>query len=567
MRNMHRYGKLSQSMVAMLLLFSLGGVMIVNLLMPGKSFSEAENRSLEQLPKLSFRSLVSGKFTSGFEKYISDQFMARDFWIGVKSDADRAMGKKESNGVYLGKDGYLIQKFNPPADGDLENKVTAIYSLSEAAPGLRTFVMLVPTAVSVLADKLPDFAPAGGELAYLDQVKRSLQRDIRFVDVYPALHAQRERSVYYKTDHHWTTRGAFYAYQELSKRMGLTPKREEDFTIRQVTDEFYGSLYSKSGFRPIEPDSIELYMPKKGESFTVEYVEEGRSSDSLYAMDNLGKKDKYAVFFGGNHSLIRITTGLRDGTKLLAVKDSYANSLIPFLTAHFSEIYIVDPRYYEEDLKGLIQEHQIRDVLLLYNANTFFEDPSLNQLAGGAGGVNRKGGGRTMASLFAKANMRRLILLLVITTVFAAVMIGCSGKPEGVRSEVTVGELAQRLKQVVKLDELKQRDKETLQRLYHLGGDEVEDFVLFTAVSNVKADEVAVIQVKDAAQVERAMQQVSKRIDAQTVKFKDYRPEEYALVQKHVLKREGRFVLFAVSKDADRLEQVFDEALRRGKVS
>lgn len=381
MHNMHRYSKRSQAMIAMLLLFSLGGVMLVNLFKPSKSFSEAENRSLEQLPQLSFHSLVSGKFTSGFEKYISDQFMARDFWIGVKSDADRAMGKKESNGVYLGKDGYFIQKFTPPADGDLETKVNAIHSLAKAAPGLRMFVMLVPTAASVLADKLPDYAPAGEELAYLEQVKRALRRDIRFVDVYPALHAQRERSVYYKTDHHWTTRGAFYAYQELGKRMGLTPRKEEDFTIRQVTDEFYGSLYSKSGFRHVEPDSIELYTPKAGESCIVEYVDEGQSSDSMYAMDNLGKKDKYTVFFGGNHSLIKITTGLRDGTKLLVVKDSYANSFIPFLASHFSEIYVVDPRYYEKDLKALIKERQIRDVLLLYNANTFFEDPSLNQLA------------------------------------------------------------------------------------------------------------------------------------------------------------------------------------------
>ncbi|KEQ27715.1 hypothetical protein ET33_13615 [Paenibacillus tyrfis] len=168
-----------------------------------------------------------------------------------------------------------------------------------------------------------------------------------------------------------------------------------------------------------------------------------------------------------------------------------------------------------------------------------------------------------MISLFAIVNRKRLILLLAITAVFTAVMTGCSGKPEGERSEVTIGELAQRLKQAVKLEELKRRDKETLQRLYRLGDDEVEDFVLYTAASNVKADEVAVIQAKDAAQAERVKQNVSKRIDAQTAKFKDYRPEEYGLIQKHVLKRVGRFVLFAVSKDADRIEQVFDEALRR----
>lgn len=380
---MNRYDNMYKNLMAILLLLFIGIIAALHLLTPDRSFSESENRVLEKLPDLSLQDLSSGRFTSNFEKYVSDQFAYRDVWIGVKSDADRLMGKKESNGVYLGDDGYLIQKFTAPAAGDLEDKSEAILAFGNATPGLHKYVMLVPTAVTLLEDKLPSYAQASDELGYLDQVRQALPSDIRFVDVYPALYAERKQPIFYKTDHHWTTRGAYSAYRELCRQMGILPQEEDDFYIRQVTNEFYGSLYSKSGFRRLQPDIIELYVPKKDHSYAVEYVEEQQISDSLYEMDNLNKKDKYTVFLNGNHALIHIITGHSEGKKLLVVKDSFANSLIPFLTEHYSEIYVVDLRYYEEDLVKLVQEQDIQDMLLLYNIQTFIEDPSIKKLSEG----------------------------------------------------------------------------------------------------------------------------------------------------------------------------------------
>ncbi|CAH1057348.1 hypothetical protein PAECIP111894_03506 [Paenibacillus pseudetheri] len=133
------------------------------------------------------------------------------------------------------------------------------------------------------------------------------------------------------------------AYLELCRQMGLTPQNEDEFNIKQVTDDFYGSLFSKSGFRHVQPDCMELYLPKDQEKYTVTYVDEGKNTDSLYAMEQLQRKDKYAVFLNGNHGLIQIKTALPNGEKLLVVKDSYANSLIPFLLKHFSENKCVRP--------------------------------------------------------------------------------------------------------------------------------------------------------------------------------------------------------------------------------
>lgn len=373
--------KTIRKLLASLLLLFIGGGSALNLMAQDREFSESENRMLEQLPTFSLKTLMSGTFTSDFEKYVSDQFINRDIWIGVKTDTDRITGKKESNGIYLGKDGVLIQNFIPPAEEDLQEKVDAIQAFDQATPSLKKYVMLVPTAAALYKDKLPKYAMVGDEEANLGKVRRLLPSNIHFVDVLLALNAERDQPIFYKTDHHWTTEGAYVAYLELCKQMGLTPQRKEDFNIRQATDEFYGSLYSKSGFRHLQPDRIDLYLPKDPENYTVTYVDEEESTDTLYAMEQLQKKDKYAVFLNGNHALIHIKTARPDGKKLLVVKDSYANSFIPFLLKHFSEIDVVDLRYYDGELTSFVNEHDIHDMLLLYNANTFFEDPSIKYLS------------------------------------------------------------------------------------------------------------------------------------------------------------------------------------------
>ncbi|GIP03324.1 membrane protein [Paenibacillus lautus] len=374
------YKNFKSKVLALLLILFISVIAILNLLAADRSFSESENRMLEQLPHFSLKTLVSGDFTADFEKYVSDQFVFRDFWIGAKTDTDRLMGKKMSNGVYLGTNGYLIQDVISPAEEDLKEKIEAIHAFDQATPYMQKYVMLAPTAAALYQDKLPKYAVIGDQEAYLNKVKQWLHPNIRFIDVFPSLYAERDQPIFYQTDHHWTTQGAYVAYLELCRQMGLTPQNEEEFNIQQVTDEFYGSLYSKSGFRHVQPDRLELHLPKDQERYTVTYVDEEKTADSLYAMEQLQRKDKYAVFLNGNHARIHIKTANPNGRKLLVVKDSYANSLIPFLLKHFSEIDVVDLRYYEEDLASFANDQGIQNMLLLYNANTFFEDPSIKNV-------------------------------------------------------------------------------------------------------------------------------------------------------------------------------------------
>lgn len=349
-------------------------IVVFNMITPNKVFSETENRNLEQKPTFSLENLYQGKFTKDYEKFIADQFVFRNMWIGLKSDSERALLKNESNGVYLSKSNCLIQAFKKPDKEIFKEKVESVNKIAAVAPNVKKYFMLVPNTVEILKDNLPAYAPNDSEKLVLDQTRDYLDKSINFVDVTNALDSKKDEYIFYRTDHHWTSKGAFYAYTELSRYMEFTAHDENYFNIKKVDDNFYGSLSSKSGFQYLKADSIELYIPKKEEQYHVEYIDENKVTNSIYNMESLKTKDKYSVFFGGNHGLIKITTNAIGEKRLLIIKDSYANSFIPFLTGDYSQIYVVDPRYYEDDLSTLIKTSKVNDLLILYNVNTFYND-------------------------------------------------------------------------------------------------------------------------------------------------------------------------------------------------
>ncbi len=373
----HRHQNIYTKIMVIIFVCFIGGIPVMHIFMPDRSFSDGENRVLQEMPEFSMKRLLKGRFTSEFERYISDQFPFRDGWVGIKSGMEKAMGKMDNNGVFLCKDGYLMQGFDAPKGESMDKKIQAVNALSDMFPDINKYFVLVPNSVKVLEDKLPKNAPVADESIYMDIIRDGLDGDIHFIDVYDALFSKRDEYIYYRTDHHWTTRGAYYAYRSIAAKMGFKASDMEEFKIQQVTDSFYGSLYSKSGYRHISPDSIELYMPINPMDYKVEYCMEGKTASSIYDMDALGKKDKYMVFLGGNYPLIRITTPGRNNRKLLIIKDSYANTLVPFLLEHYDEIYMVDPRYYTDSIEKLVRDEHIDNIMILYNVITFVEDQSI----------------------------------------------------------------------------------------------------------------------------------------------------------------------------------------------
>lgn len=376
-----------------LFLILIFGGTIWSLATPAKEYSETENRYLAQMPEFNTKTILDGSFMSDYETYISDQFFLRNEWITLKTYIDRLSLKEDSNGVYFGKDDYLI---SVPAASDYESEICKknisymtdfIQSQEEALGAEHVRLMMVPTSSEVLTDKLPLFADPYKQTLLLDRLSEKLSGQT-YLSLLPTLLEHKEEPIFYKTDHHWTTLGAFYGYQSWAKSIGLTPMTLEDFSIETCTDSFQGTLQAKVNI-DVPADTINLYLPKENIQYELIVNEnEAQPRSSLYDYSKLDTKGKYDVFFGGNESTIRIKPTVpssapidrREGN-LLVLKDSYANSFLPFAVNHFEQTYVVDLRYFNgQKLSEYIQNNNITDVLVLYSTYNFVSDPNFSKL-------------------------------------------------------------------------------------------------------------------------------------------------------------------------------------------
>lgn len=350
---------------------------VLTILLKDREYSESENRMLAQKPELTLESLVNGDFMKDTEDYITDQFFLRDQWINLKVFEDMVLGKRESNGVYIGKDNYLMQipDNNPDMDA-VDRNLEAIRQFSLRNQDLNTVMTLVPNAAYILDDLKPTNAPVRDQSQDIAHAQDVVGDALTYVDLTETMSSHSNEPIYYKTDHHWTSLGAKYAFDTLYSALGISSPAQ-NYTVYPVTHTFSGTLASKSGYDRAK-DTIEIYVPQDVNiNCLVNYVDEHKKTSSIYESSALEQKDKYEVFFGGNHSRIDINTTLEESKNLLIFKDSYANCFVQFLVPYFRSITIIDPRYYYDEIDKLIVENNITDVLFLYNVDTFMGDKSL----------------------------------------------------------------------------------------------------------------------------------------------------------------------------------------------
>ncbi|MCH5273243.1 MAG: hypothetical protein J1E35_06180 [Lachnospiraceae bacterium] len=350
------------------------GGTVASLFSKKRLFSENENRMLAQMPKLSADTLFDGSFGADYETYLSDQFFARDTWITIKTYTELLIGKKDINGVYFGKDGYLIEKHSSMpedkaiADRNAERVAEFVKRQLELLGEGHCKFLLVPGSIDVLQDKLPPFASDDSKPYFIETMEELVPEEI-YVDLYELLLSHKDESIYYRTDHHWTTLGAYYAYAAWAESCGITPKALSEFTAEKF-DDFYGTVHSRVNIS-VKPDTITLYY--SGTPFTVEY-DMANTLEGLYVKGHLDTKDKYSVFLDGNHALVKITGGEKNGKTLLVVKDSFAHSFVPFAAEHFETVYMIDLRYFSMSVSQFAEQYGITDVLVLYNRLNLEED-------------------------------------------------------------------------------------------------------------------------------------------------------------------------------------------------
>ena len=357
----------------LLFLAFIAAFFILHLALPDRAFSEQENRYLQTAPKFSFSSLFSGKFTSAFETYLTDQFPMRDAWISMKAGTELASGKRENNGIFLCEGDTLIEPYTAPKEADLDFSLDAVDALAENS-GIPVWFALIPSASEVWRDKLPYGAPNDSQAETIAHSYSYVH--VKTADVLGVLEQHAAEPVYYRTDHHWTTLGAYYGYTAIAEAMGIEPVPLSAYRENVVTREFYGTAYSASGYTWIRPDSISAYVPQDGIS-VVNYPEGSAEEGEMYVETFLAEKDKYKFFYGGNTPLLKIRTQHEDAPSLLILRDSYTDAMSPFLTAHFSEIHVMDLRYYKTSLRSYIEENQIDNILVCYNVKNFAEDGNI----------------------------------------------------------------------------------------------------------------------------------------------------------------------------------------------
>lgn len=376
--------KASKHLPTIVFLIFIFSVSVLFIALPKKEYSANEKRYLAEFPKLSVESFFSGDFGVDFEKYLSDHMPARSFFVGLNSYYNNALGNPLSNGIYNCKDGYLVN--DPPTYDRLDINFSIVADFAKEND-VKTAMVLAPSTGYVCSDALPNKHIIYKDDEYFEKAKDVLSdANVDFVDMRePLKNAYNEGTqVFYKTDHHWTSSGAYLAYEELSSVLGFEKKDKKRYDITEYED-FYGTTYSSSGFWLTKPDTIETWESKdiKPNAITVEITEgdETTTSDSMFYLDNLKDNDKYPIYLDGNHPYTTIKNKTlaknENSKKLLIIKDSFAHTLTPFLADHYAEIVMIDMRYYKQNVTELLEKGDFDNVLFVYSIDNLSTDSDL----------------------------------------------------------------------------------------------------------------------------------------------------------------------------------------------
>lgn len=344
-------------------------IAIADLFSPIEEFSETENRRLTDFPKFSWNQLFHNKYTPKIEDFTEDHFIVRDKWISLKSVSESILGKQENNGVVYGKDGYLFTKFLKTDYNQLEKNINSINKFIERHNDKNISVLLAPTAPGVMVDKI-SFAnsPIIDTDYILNYAKENISKG--FIDVKPTLSNHSDEYIYYRTDHHWTILGAYYAYEEYMNSIGKDYTTIDNYNIIDV-ENFLGTHFSKAKNFNAIPDTLSYI--ESDAKMVIDGKEMG-----IYEYEKLDVRDKYAMFMHGNPGYATVKG---NGTgKVMIIKDSYANCFIPFMINDFEEIHIFDMRYITMGLDKFIEENNYDQILFLYNFETMLSDKDLGKI-------------------------------------------------------------------------------------------------------------------------------------------------------------------------------------------
>lgn len=366
---------------------AIGGIVTVTA--GHREYSDNENRYLTQFPKLVPEDVMTGEVQQELTDAFNDQFPGRDWLTALSTTVKKGIGMKDVGGVYLGKDHYYFEKIMNQniSRTDYFQNLRFVNRLASLSKDAEVTALLVPSPGQILKDKLPEHAFLYDADAMYKTAKETLQ-NVKLVDIRKDMKEARkqkgagvqtsgETQVYYRTDHHWTQYGAYVGYKAYTESVGRKAASYKSFDIKEFSDAFYGTLYSKALDSDAVPDTIEL--PEKLPE--AEITCDGKEIDAVYDTAKKNEKDKYAVYFGGNYGEVDIRMKNPDNDRTLVIfKDSFANSMVPFLMKDYAQIRMIDLRYFKRSVSNYMEENPADEVLVLYEMSSFAQADKLNKL-------------------------------------------------------------------------------------------------------------------------------------------------------------------------------------------
>jgi len=356
--------------VAFFLIF-IFSVPIITFFSEDKKISEIENKILTQFPRLSLDNIYSKRFMKNFDNYTSDQFPFRPSFIKLKNTYSYIIGQREFRDIYIGKNNRLMEKyeFNKKAvDENISNILSMSYYMYETK-NIKSKLMVVPTSIAFYKNDLPSFSISNNQKDSLNYIDKNIldKNYISFYTPYNVLDKNKNKYIYFNTDHHWTQLGAYISYLDMFNY------KYNDKTLfnnyKKVSNDFYGTYYSKALLPMIKGDSIYSYSDFNNFKIEINFDE---TYNTLYDNSKLKGKNKYQYFLHGDPGFAVISGNKNKSNEIIVFKDSYAHSFIPFLTNNYGKIHVVDPRYYNIDLEDYLNENpNISDALFINNIQSF----------------------------------------------------------------------------------------------------------------------------------------------------------------------------------------------------
>ncbi len=366
--------RFDQKLLCMIFCGFLAVISVLFLVLPKEDFSPLEKNYLEKPPVFNWKNFTSGKWGEDVESYMADHIPGRNFFVGLNAYVDLLTGRQVSKGVYLAEGNRLVQTPTAWDQVQAQKNMDAIRSFAEIL-GREVDLMLIPSAGWAARDRLMGLTDPYEDEAHIARLYELAGSGIRTFDIVNLFKAQEDpASLYYRTDHHWTTEGAYLAYAHYMQQKGRGYRDQADFEIQSIQG-FQGSTYSESALWLTPGEELQLWHGS--DDLT---VVNGESPDTVHQgvfyEERLQEVDKYTVYLDGNHSTVRIQNPNKDG-KILVIRDSYSNCLGTLLAESYGTVVLVDLRYYKDPVSQLCLEEQFDDILVCYSMENIMTDTNL----------------------------------------------------------------------------------------------------------------------------------------------------------------------------------------------